>query len=160
MEIEPRITNARRAVAGQFPWHALLAIRYRSDNTNRVTFCGAAILNELWILATADCVHNARSIRVDLGHVYINHPAVSVHPETSFIHPQYNPNRFVNNLALLRMPSNRPIAFPSGPNPRFWPIRLPSRRQQSATFENTDAFYTGYGYTTASESASDLGFVN
>lgn len=142
--------NGRRVAPGQFPWHALLAVQYRNDNTNRITFCGAAILNDLWLLAAADCVHNARTIRVDLGHVYINQPAISVYPDTSFIHPQYNPNRFVNNVALLRMPLNRPIPFPSGPNPAYWPIRLPSRRQQLVTFENADAVYTGYGFTSAS----------
>lgn len=133
-----------------------MAIQYHNDNTNRITFCGAAILNELWILTSADCVHNARSIRADLGHVNINRPAISVFPDTSFIHPQYNPNRFINNLALLRMPTNRPISFPSGPRPAFWPIRLPARRQQTTTFENTDAFFTGYGYTSASKLLCDL----
>lgn len=135
----------------------MLAVQYNGDSANRIAFCGAAILNELWLLTTAECVYNARTIRADLGHVVINRPVISVYPTTSFIHPQYNPNRFVNNVALLRMPSERPIPFPIGPNPAYWPIRLPSRRQQTATFENVDVAYTGYGFTSASKLFS--GFV-
>lgn len=129
----------------------MLAIQYRNDATNRVTYCGGVILNELWILGTADCVFNARTIRAVLGTVQLNRPAVTVYPELFMLHPQYNPNRFRNNLALLRLPLNRPLYFPNGPNPSYYPVRLPSLRQLNSTFEGQEAYFTGFGYTSISE---------
>lgn len=131
----------------------MLAVQYRNDNTNRITFCGGAILNDLWILATGDCVANARTIRVEAGTVLLTRPAVTVFPELYIVHPQYNPNRFRNNLALLRLPLNRPFFFPSGPNPHFFPVRLPTLRQRNATFEGQESYFSGFGYTSLSEFA-------
>lgn len=151
LDITPRITNGQRANTGQFPWHVSLVVQYRNDNTNALTFCGGVILNELWILAAADCVFNARTIRADIGSVNINRPDLHLYPDTFIIHPQYNPNRFRNNLALLRLPLNRPIRFPQGPNPNYWPIRLPTLRQQNQTFEDEEAYFTGFGYNAPSK---------
>lgn len=149
-----RITNAPRANLGQFPWHALLSVQYHGDSTNRVVFWNGVILNNLWIVATADGVSNARTIRADIGHVYINRPAVTLFPDWYIVHPQYNANRFINNLALVRMPLNKPIQFPSGPNPSFSPIRLPSLRQQYATFEGFEAYLSGWGLVQSSKFAT------
>lgn len=146
-----RVTNAPRARLGQFPWHALLAVQYRNDHPSRITFCGGAILNELWFLATADCISNARAIRIELGTVQLSRPAVTVYPELFIVHPQYNPTRFRNNLALLRLPLNRPLYFPNGPNPSYYPVRLPSLRQLNASFVGQEAVFTGFGYTSISK---------
>lgn len=151
LESNTRITYAPRAQLAQFPFHALLVVQYRNDNTNRFTYCGGAILNELWFLATADCITNARTIRIELGTVQLTRLPVTVYPELSVIHPQYDVNRFRNNLALLRLPLNRPLYFPSGPNPSYYPVRLPSLRQLNATFEGEDTYFTGFGYTTPSK---------
>jgi len=145
--INSRVTNAPRATLGQFPWHVSLTVQYRNDNTNRRTYCGGAILNELWILTNAECVSNARTIQADVGSVLFSRPGLTVFPEVYILHPQYNPNRFVNNVALLRLPFLRPFNFPTGPNPSFRPIRLPSLSQQNFTFENEDAYFSGFGYT-------------
>lgn len=146
---QTRITNAPRAALGEFPWHALLAVQYYNDN--RVAFWNGVILNDLWILATAASVTNARTIRADIGHVYINHPALRLFPDFYIIHPQYNVNRYINNIALVRMPLNQPIRFPQGPNPIFWPIRLPTLRQQHATFEGAEAYFSGWGFVRPSK---------
>lgn len=148
---ETRITNAPRANLGQFPWHALLAIQYHNDNTNQVVFWNGVILNHLWIVTTADSVSNAQTIRADIGHVHINRPTLRLFPNWYIVHPQYNADRFVNNLGLVRMPLNHPITFPSGPNPSHFPIRLPTLRQQYATFEGAEAFFSGWGLDRPSE---------
>lgn len=110
-----------------------------------MVFWNGVILNHLWIVTTADSVSNAQTIRADIGHVHINRPALRLFPNWYIVHPQYNADRFVNNLGLVRMPLNRPITFPSGPNQSHWPIRLPTLRQQYATFEGAEAFFSGWG---------------
>lgn len=149
IQFQPRITNGIQAPLGQFPWHALLAIQYNNDN--RVTYWNGVILNNLWILTNADAVVNARTIRADIGHVVSSYPALTVYPDSYTIHPQFNQNNFVNNLALVRMPLNRPIQFPDGPNPPFAPIRLPTLRQQYALFEDSEAYFSGWGFVRQSK---------
>lgn len=149
--INPRITNAPRAALGQFPWHVSFTVQYRNDNTNRRVFCGGTILNNLWLLGTADCIFNARTIQADVGSVLFSRPGLRVFPDIFIIHPQYDPNRLRNNLALVRLPVNRPLNFTQGPNPRFAPVRLPSLSQRNATFENQDAYLTGFGFTAFSK---------
>lgn len=105
----------------------------------------------MWLLSTAECMHNARTVRANVGSVHIETNAVTLFPDTYYVHPQYNPNRFINNLALLRMPLDRPIQLPATPNPAFYPIRLPSRRQLNETFSYAIALYSGFGLNTQSK---------
>lgn len=139
---QTRILNASHANLGQFPWQALLIVKYH--NENRVSLFNGVILNHLWIFTTAYGLPNARSIRVDVGHVNINYPALRINADMYVMHPQYNPYHFANNLAVVRMPLNNSIRFPIGPNPSYWPIRLPTLRQRNELFVGAEAYYSAW----------------
>lgn len=124
----------------------MFTVQYRNDNT-RITYCGGAILNELWMISTADCIENARSVRAVIGTTDLKKPTLTINPQMYVIHPRYNGQFFNNNLALLRLPKDRPLAFPAGPRPAFGPIRLPSLSQRFEKFTQHTAYYTGFGST-------------
>lgn len=147
-KLEPRIAKGDRAELGSFPWHASLVIKYRNDKPeDDPTFCSGAILNEKWILTTAQCIKGATAIRVDVGSVDINKPLVSVYPDAFTLHPQYDNsnNKFKNNIALLRLNEKNQFDF-SKSEGKYGPIRLPTRRQVDESFEEAQAYLTGFGY--------------
>lgn len=152
MQIQPRIAIGDRAQIGEFPWHASLAIKYRENSASaNPTYCSGAILNEKWILSTADCIENAISIRVDVGSVDINNPFLSVLPDAFTLHPQFNEDKFKNNLALVRLPEKSKLIFTEEVSQgRFAPIRLPKRRQSNESFEKYEAYFSGFGYSSQS----------
>lgn len=152
VKLQPRIVNGDRAEIGEFPWHASLAIKYRQDNpTASPTFCSGAILNENWILSTADCIANAVTIRVDVGSTDINNPYLSVLPDAFILHPQFNTDKFKNNIALVRLPEKSKLDFSDEVSQRrYSPIRLPKRRQFSESFEKYEAYFSGFGISSQS----------
>lgn len=122
-------------------------IQNQNANSDRTVYCGGAILNEKWILTSADCIVNARNIRIDVGSVKINTPARSVYPDVFTVHPQFNEEKLENNLALLRLSGPNILYPPNEEIPRFAPIRLPQKRQQNESFERFEAYFTSFGQT-------------
>lgn len=142
--LRPRISNGHQARDGDFPWHVNLVIQYRTDGPNDApTFCSAAILNEKWLLTQAECITGASKLRADFGSVHINKPLLSVYPDSYTLHPQYDKNKFKNNIALLRLPEKLDFI---GANGKFAPVQLPSMRQIDELFVNKESYFTGYGY--------------
>lgn len=147
-KITGRIAGGNRAAVGDFPWHTSLVIKYPDDSV-RSAFCSGAILNEKWILTTADCVIGANGIRVDVGSVDINTPLLSVYPDAFVLHPQYDNsnNKFINNIAILRLSSKTMLNFTSVvAKNQYGPIRLPKKRQIDETFIGFESVFSGFGY--------------
>lgn len=149
---EPFIANGNRANVGDFPWHASLFITYHSDAPNaEPSHCSGAILNEKWVLTPAECIFNSRTIRVDVGSVDINKPLISVFPDSFTLHPQYDQNKFKNNIALLRLPSNSLLDFTSEQTKgKIAPIRLPRKSQIDSDFVDAESYYSSFGYPSPS----------
>lgn len=61
-------------------------------------------------------------------------------PNIRIIHPQYNPQTFANNLALIRLPVNITTT-----QPFLASIRLPTLSQATTTFVNNIAQISGFG---------------
>lgn len=150
--VEPRITNGKNAYLGAFPWHASLFIRYRSDSPDaEPSHCSGAILNEKWILTPAECIQNAKTIRVDVGSIDINKPLISLYPDSFTPHPQYDQNKFKNNIALLRLPQNSLLNFSSEEaKGKLAPIRLPRKSQIEDEFVGSEAYFSSFGYPSPS----------
>lgn len=143
-ELSDEIMMHGVAKPGQFPWHVLL-VEKNANMTN--SYCGGAILNERWIITSADCVSDARDIRVDVGSIDARKPMMSVYPESVKIHPQYARHFYHNNIALLRLPIDKPLVFPNELNPAFRSVRLPRWSQRFQRFVNQMGYYTGFGST-------------
>ena len=58
-----RIINGKDAPTNSFPWHAQLALIYRTRNGPRSSTCGGAIVEPLYVLTAAHCVEGADEMK-------------------------------------------------------------------------------------------------
>lgn len=118
---------------GAFPWHVTILIKYcYNPYSPYPAYYSGAILNEKWIIGPAKKIIKALSIRVDIGSVNIKVPTFSVYPDAYTIHPQFNEDKFENNIALLRLSGDETLDKIKAST--FSPIRLPQKRQIDQSF--------------------------
>lgn len=141
-QLESRIVNGQIDQLNRFPWHASLEVTYSNGPIN---FCGGSIISEWFVLTSASCIQNGRSIKVNMGSTYRTRPAKSLISTVAYIHPQYNTINFQNNIALVKLPSA--LVFTSTLNA----IRLLSRSQANDAFIAGSAYLTGFGVTANSK---------
>lgn len=76
-------------------------------------------------------------------------------PDGIFVHPEYNPLNFNNDIALLQ------LLLPFRLNTKYiWPIPLVSRSEGKLDWEGETAVATGWGKTEQAAAAGELRFVN
>lgn len=88
-----------------------------------------------------------------MGSNILAQPQISMVAQSRIIHPNYNPQTYANDLALLRLPLN----LTSTPQVQW--IRLPTISQTTNQFVNANATLSGYGRVT-DQSKIDLFFPN
>ncbi|KAJ6645747.1 Collagenase [Pseudolycoriella hygida] len=137
-----RIINGHIDTKNQFPWQAHVQASYTNSPINN---CGGSIITTTYILTAADCVLNAKTLKINLGSTYLSTPAKTLYSNSFFVHHSYNSNYFQNNIALIRLPEA--LQFTS----TLMAIRLPSRSQVNETFTNHEAYCTGFGVTSAND---------
>lgn len=146
-KIQPRIINGVDSQRGQFPYYAYLEL-FRSSKSGSA--CGAAILNENWLLTAAHCIEpNIVYIRVHLGLWQRRNVAEksrlirSAFPKRNgtFIHELYKGNLFVHDIALIKM--SEPIEF----NEYIQPIQIASDTgiDEMGDFKEFDVVAVGVG---------------
>lgn len=139
-----RIVRGNRAWPGDYPWFASLHIR---QTNNQIVYCGGAIINNNWILTSAQCVQNARVVQINAGSVNFRRPAVTINADAYFHFPEYNSVNYAHNLALVRISHRDSLVFANRVNATLTPIRLPALSQADATFQNQDVVFQGFGDT-------------
>lgn len=144
------VSNFTLAENGDFPWHATIIIKY-TDNTMTPypSYFSGVILNEKWIIAPAKVIENAHSIRVDVGTVNITEPMLSVYPDAYTLHPEFDGNKYENNIALLRLSGDNVLDYTKR-RAKFSPIRLPQRRQFNESFVGFAAYISSYKFSQSS----------
>lgn len=138
-----RIINGHIDTQNQFPWQAHIQASYANSPT--INNCGGSIISNTYVLTAADCVLNAKTLKINLGSTYLTAPAKTLYSSTFFIHTNYHPNYFQNNVALVRLPEA--LKFTS----TMMAIRLPSKSQVNEMFVNYEAYFTGFGLTSSSK---------
>ncbi|XP_058443158.1 trypsin alpha-3-like [Malaya genurostris] len=105
---EPFIAGGTNSVLGQFP--SIVAV---GVPTPANAFCGGVILNENHVLTAALCVLTPQNTLLAPGQVTIMSGALQlvftaprIGVSAIYVHPEYNPFTFANNLAVLRTSSN------------------------------------------------------
>jgi len=131
-------------------WHAAVC----KDNS---TICSGSLINDNYIVTTANCVCNdntvfTKSVSVQLNKNYgcsvEESDAVQIDVTKITCHPMYNPETFENNIALLKLATTLDTT-------KFEPICLPTDRDTSSYDVNTFAGIYGFGQFNTPSSADD-----
>ncbi|XP_052431872.1 chymotrypsin-like protease CTRL-1 [Carassius gibelio] len=145
-EIKPqtigsRIVNGQNAISGSWPWQVSL------QKANGFHFCGGSLINENWVLTSAQCAVVVNSDRVILGEHNrgSNDEPIQIEIVSKVIrHPLFNRATFNNDIALLKLSS--PVTF----TPRISPVCLPE--SNARIVPGTRCFTTGWGQTASTSS--------
>uniref|UniRef100_A0A182INJ8 Peptidase S1 domain-containing protein n=1 Tax=Anopheles atroparvus TaxID=41427 RepID=A0A182INJ8_ANOAO len=118
----PFIAGGTNAANGQFP--SIVAVGLPAPPNN--AFCGGVILNENHVLTSARCVLTAQftllspnQVTILSGSLQLNFGAPRIGVSAIYVHPQYNPFTFENNVAVLRTSSNFFVPVVPVPNLDF-----------------------------------------
>ncbi|XP_026137854.1 chymotrypsin-like protease CTRL-1 [Carassius auratus] len=134
--IGSRIVNGQNAISGSWPWQVSLQL------PSRFHICGGSLINENWVLTSAQCAVVADYHSVILGeHNRVsNAERIQVKPVSKVItHPLYDMETFDNDIALLKLSS--PVTF----TPRISPVCL--AESNASIVPGTRCFTTGWGKT-------------
>ncbi|XP_071945539.1 trypsin 3A1-like [Antedon mediterranea] len=97
-----RIVGGVVAERGDWPWLVSL-------QKNGAQFCGAAIIDNYWILTAAHCLYEIdyRQIRVYANSTELNHSdGYTIQIAGVYLHPDYNDDITDYDLALMRLRTN------------------------------------------------------
>ncbi|KAG7225957.1 hypothetical protein INR49_018558 [Caranx melampygus] len=168
-----RIVGGRTAEPGLFPWHVLLSVEDLSRVPEDRWFGSGALLSESWVLTAA---HVLRSQRRDPSVVPVAPEHVKVFlglhdtrdkrlatirlVEKIYLHPDFQPNNYNNDIALLRLKERvefndvvRPVCVPP----------LHSKDDSSTPIPNSLGVVAGWGISNpnaSSSSSSDPGSLS
>jgi secreted trypsin-like serine protease len=127
--------DSRLANPGEIPYQVGVVVLLSSQ-----AFCGGSIVSHYFILTAADCFPGDPNAIVEIGNVDRQGIPDFITVAEKILHHAFVDDTN-NNIALLRLV--RSIVFSA--NARA--VVLPNRRQVSATFENQEARFSGWGAT-------------
>ncbi|XP_065346732.1 proclotting enzyme-like [Cloeon dipterum] len=152
-----RIVGGEKAKPGEFPW--LVSIKRRGGH-----FCGGTLINKRWVLTAAHCLCSGtvklplNYIRVAVGEHDLTQPetpqSIEYSVDTSELHPEFQCQRYVHDVALLRLTEDVQWAPRS-----VWPACLPASSGRLADdLSGAKAVAAGWGWL--SEDSSKGGRAN
>uniref|UniRef100_A0A1L8DQE9 CLIP domain-containing serine protease n=2 Tax=Nyssomyia neivai TaxID=330878 RepID=A0A1L8DQE9_9DIPT len=153
-----RETSKNRLIGGQlakldeYPW--MVRLQYKTEDNELKYLCGGSLINERYVMTAAHCVKNPG--RFELKGVRVGEydttkdqdckdgeclPKVQdILVEEIIVHPEYNPRKHKNDIALIRL--KEPVQL----NEFIQPICLPFAEQFTTnTFEGKSLHISGWG---------------
>ncbi|XP_044057497.1 mannan-binding lectin serine protease 1 isoform X1 [Siniperca chuatsi] len=141
-----RIVGGRSAEPGLFPWQVLLSVEDLSRVPEDRWFGSGALLSESWVLTAAHVLRSQRRdtsvVPVAPEHVKVflglhdagdKRLATNCSVEEIFLHPDFQPNNYNNDVALLRLRDRvefseliRPVCLPPPHHKNEPPTPLPN----------------------------------
>ncbi|KAJ9578622.1 hypothetical protein L9F63_005112 [Diploptera punctata] len=138
---QARIIGGESANPGEFPW--LVSITNRGGH-----FCGGTIINKRWVMTAAHCMCSGpvelpvEHIRVNVGKHNLNKRETPIAQEIRvrrlILHPDYQCDRYMHDLALLELDDN--VDWSKS----VWPACLPQAEDPS--FVGKEATAAGWGW--------------
>lgn len=139
-----RIMGGQDALPHSYPWMVSLAKRSLND----LHLCGGVLLTRRHVLTAAHCMEDFKGIsdmHVLAGMHYTNERKTSLPVVSVDIHPQYDPETFANDVAVVTLVSPLPEN-----DPRIGTICLPpddSMNGKNYPPEKSTGVATGWGST-------------
>lgn len=120
------LSGGRSTNQGEYPGFVGIVL----PTNNQV--CGASIFNRNHILTVANCMVNANNlllgpnqISILVGENTINFNSQRLPVQAIYVHPQYNPFTFENDIAVVRTQID--FNFPQVPTPFVAPDQISTR---------------------------------
>lgn len=135
-----RIVGGREVTIAKHP-HQVSIRRKTCESCAFLHECGGVIVNDLWILTAAHCVHKRLESSIVVVAGTDNRSGadgVIVHVDKIVIHENYNPGLSENDIALIYLSSSLPINQVT-----IRPVKFASQVPKSGAF----AVVTGWGAT-------------
>ncbi|KAM9852916.1 mannan-binding lectin serine protease 1 [Aulostomus maculatus] len=160
-----RIVGGHSAVPGLFPWQVLLSVEDLSRVPEDHWFGSGALLSESWVLTAAHVLRSQRRdpsvVPVAPEHVKVflglhsardKRLATNRSVEQIFLHPDFRPNNYNNDIALVRLRDRvelseviRPVCLPP-----------PHRQDEALTpLPNSLGVVAGWGISKSNASSGD-----
>ncbi|XP_028174858.1 transmembrane protease serine 9 [Ostrinia furnacalis] len=94
-----RIIGGRPAPPGKWPWQVVVLNRYKE------AFCGGTLVSLRWVVTAAHCVRKKLYVRLGEHDLLTRGPGeMELRVTEAVVHPHYDPDTVVNDVALLRLP--------------------------------------------------------
>ncbi|EFA09200.1 serine protease H64 [Tribolium castaneum] len=98
---EPKVINGNDAQKGQFPWQVeIMSLK----TNNRYIYCGGAIISHDWVLTSAVCLDQVKSVTVFSGINDLNDISGTTTDSKSYIvHEEFDSKTLQNNVGLVKL---------------------------------------------------------
>ncbi|XP_026328499.1 vitamin K-dependent protein C [Hyposmocoma kahamanoa] len=94
-----RIIGGRPAPPGKWPWQVAVLNQYKE------AFCGGTLISLRWVVTAAHCVRRKLFVRLGEHDLLLkNRGEVEMKVTEVVIHPRYDPDTVINDVAMLRLP--------------------------------------------------------
>ncbi|XP_047514997.1 transmembrane protease serine 9 [Pieris napi] len=95
-----RIIGGRPAPPGKWIWQVAVLNRYKE------AFCGGTLVSLRWVVTAAHCIRKRLYVRLGEHDLLVHgYGEVEMRVTEAVIHPQYDPDTVVNDVAMLRLPA-------------------------------------------------------
>ncbi|XP_035438024.2 brachyurin-like [Spodoptera frugiperda] len=143
--VAPRIAGGDRSEQNGRPF--MVALYMRVGTTGDMGFCGGALVSPEWVITAAHCCfHNGEEVnhvQAILGahslYDRYEHGRRVVNVAELVIHPDYDPETFANDIALLRLANTIQLSD------MITTIQLPYRNISTFNFAGAGATVSGWG---------------
>ncbi|XP_051520829.1 mannan-binding lectin serine protease 1 isoform X1 [Myxocyprinus asiaticus] len=165
---QKRIVGGKTASPGLFPWQVLLSVEDASRVPEDRWFGSGALLSPSWVLTAAHVLRSHRRnlsvvpvapehIRVHLGFTDVRdkHTATNHSVEKVILHPQFDPQNYNNDIALVKL--SQAVVL----SELVRPVCLPRPGKEGHELKpNTLGVVAGWGINTANTSSSTSGLTS
>lgn len=105
-----KIYGGMQSKSGDWPWITAL-LKSSTTNMYQAQFCGGVLIDSTWVLTAAHCVYDMTPAEINVAvgaYDLLSFSGNRIPVATIRVHPLYNSNDQINDIALLELSSPHP----------------------------------------------------